>query len=103
MKLSKRQLQAQKEREESEIRRKACSVPFTEEEWHTWENPDDEIYTIDLIKKYLRTDAQKSWLSVEDLTISDILSGRFNENQEPIVQSFFDDWNNKLGSKHFGF
>jgi hypothetical protein len=99
---SKRILQAEKERK-AFLERLAIinqNIPITEEEFLLWENSEEE-YVVPLIKKYLRTDAQKLWLFVEDLSIEDMLNGRFDQTQEVMVKLYFKEWNQKLGTKHF--
>lgn len=73
------------------------------DELFNWENPDSEEVSIDLIKKYLRTPAQKEMLDKFDLTIADLLNGRYAQAYAAAVQSIFDDWNQRLGEKHFGY
>jgi hypothetical protein len=100
--MSKRIAEAQARRAAEEARRKACLIPFTEEEWHLWENGDEE-YVVPLIKKYLRTPGQASELFAMDYTIEDALNGRIaGEENHKTVTAMFTDWNQKLGYKHFG-
>ena len=93
---------AQQEAIRAEARRKACLIPFTQDEWLLWENGDEE-YVIPLIKKYLRTPEQKARLNAADVTIEDCLNARIEGGTPEWVYDMFNDWNQKLGSKHFGF
>ena len=77
-------------------------VPMTEEEFHLWENADEE-YVVPLIKKYLHTPGQVSQLFAMDATIEDALNGRIaGEENHEVIAAMFSDWNEKLGSKRFG-
>jgi hypothetical protein len=76
-------------------------VPMTEEEFHLWENAEEE-YVVPLIKKYLRTPEQKVQLDAADYTIEDCLNGRIEGGTPEWVYQMYADWNAKLGAKHFG-
>jgi len=73
------------------------------EDCYNFLNPDSEENTIDFIKTYLRTEEQRNWLHEQDLTLADILNGRFNGRQESRVKAIQAEWNEKLGQKVFGF
>lgn len=62
---------------------------------------DDEEWPIRVIKMHLRTEEQRAWLAVQDYGIEDILSNR--THSEPEIEAMYDDWNNKLGIKVFGY
>lgn len=97
-----RLLAAQAQREATEMRRNACLIAFTEEEWHLWENGDEE-YVIPLIKSKLRTGAEKSMLDMLDISVEDMLNGRVEGTEkQDFVHALFDMWNQRLGYKHFG-
>lgn len=101
--MNKRIAAAQAARAAEEARRKACLVPFTEEEFHLWEQADEE-YVVPLIKKYLRTEAQKKEMNDFDITIEDMLNGRVaGEDAQKFVATTFMLWNARLGYKHFGY
>lgn len=88
----------------SEARRKACLVPFTEEEWHLWDDICDEEYVVPLIKKYLRTPEHKKMLDALDISIEDMLNGRVEgEEKHEVVEAMFAVWNQTLGYKRFGY
>jgi hypothetical protein len=90
--------QAQVDRE---ARRKVCGVPFTEEDFYVFENGEEE-HVIPLIKLYLLTPEQKAWLTAADLTIADLLNGRYTVSFAGKVSEIYADWNAKLKTKHFG-
>jgi hypothetical protein len=82
--------------------RKQCLIPFTDEEWHLWENGEEE-YIVPLIKKYLCTPEQKEELNAADITIEDCLNARIEGGIPGWVNAMFGDWNWKLGYPYFGF
>lgn len=55
------------------------------------------------IKKHLLSNPQKQWLSYHNLDIADLLNGRFLIPLANMVDDILNDWNTKLGYKHFGF
>lgn len=63
----------------------------------------DEYLIVIGIKKYLRTPEQKEMLNSFDLSVEDILNGRFYRAEEEMVENIFENWNYKLGKKVFGF
>jgi len=75
---------------------------MTKEEWVKecgfFEN---EYYLIGAIKKYLLKEEQKEKLLKVNLSISDILNGRFYEEDSILIESLFEDWNNTLGWNEF--
>jgi len=88
--------------QQSEMKRKQCLIPFTDEEWHLWDQNCEEEYVVPLIKKYLRTGEQREMLSDVDYSIEDCLNGRVEgEAQQAFVNAMFAEWNAKLGYKHF--
>lgn len=78
-------------------------ITMTEEDQFNWDNPDTEEDTIRLIKKYLRTPEQKALLDEADLSIEDLLNGRYANGYQGLAESLFADWNQRLGKKEFGF
>ena len=71
-----------------------------------WQNNGEfyeESYLVEAIKKYLRTDDHRKTLGELDLSIEDLLNGRYNYKQHKKVDKIFDDWNQKLGFIAFGF
>ena len=78
---------------------------LSEEIIYELEHPDHEEPIVDIIKEYLRTDEQRRWMETQDLTIADILNGRFcgTEATVMIIESMFRDWNEKIGKRIFGF
>ena len=102
--MNKRIAAAQAARAASEAKRKACLIPFTEEEWHLWDENCEEEYVVPLIKKYLRTPGQASALYSMDATIEDCLNGRVAGGASwQVITHMFEDWNKKLGYHRFGF
>lgn len=90
--------------EASLLKRKECILPFTEEEWHLWDENGEEEYVVPLIKKYLRTDEQRQQMNAYDISIEDMLNGRVEgEEAQNFTALTFLDWNQKLGYKHFGY
>ncbi len=63
---------------------------------------DKEENTVELIKKYLQTEQDRKAMYDEDMSIYDMLNGRYNEEQEIVVLEIFERWNQKLGTKTFG-
>jgi len=62
-----------------------------------------EHYLIKAIKKHLRTPQQKATMDKLDMSIEDMLNGRTSGNAMwDAEQKIFDEWNSKLGYKHFG-
>ncbi len=64
---------------------------------------DKEEYLVAAIKRCLRTDEQRQLLYTADLSIEDLLNGRYSIQYSVMVQHIFDEWNKKLGWKEFGF
>jgi len=74
------------------------------EECHNFLYANTESDTVRFIKAHLRTPEQKKWLDEQDLSIEDILNGRFGavDGQEAYIQGkLFVDWNTKLGRTYF--
>lgn len=61
----------------------------------------EEYELVMFIMEILIAPAQTQWLNTQNLTIADLLNGRFNGDQEPTVQALFRDWNLKLGTRLF--
>jgi len=63
----------------------------------------EEHYLVEAITKHLLTPPQRAWLHREALSIEDMLNGRIEGNlRQKYAQQIFDEWNQKLGFKHFG-
>jgi hypothetical protein len=71
---------------------------FLESDW------DDEEYLVEAIKLHLRTPQQKKILDSMDLSIYDILNGRYGDvaGQDKKIEKIYQEWNDKLGFKNFG-
>lgn len=67
---------------------------FLEEEFH------EEHRLVTAIKTYLLTDKQKKALYKKDLSIEDMLNGRYVGTSEKFVYKILDEWNEKLGFKY---
>lgn len=62
----------------------------------------EEQYQVASIKKHLRTPEQKKILDEADLSIEDLLNGRYSkENEIATVSKCIVDWNAKLGFNYF--
>jgi hypothetical protein len=77
--------------------------PTKEELCRFFRQGDGEEYTVQAIKRHLRTEKQRQTLHEMDLSLEDVLNGRFTGTQEPVIQSMFDEWNAFLNKKTFGF
>ena len=65
---------------------------------------DEEYYLVEAIEMYLLTEEQRKRMFDANLTIEKILNGRFvSSDVGNVVQNILDEWNAKLGWKHFGF
>jgi len=62
---------------------------------------DSEEYLVAAIKKHLRTTHQRQWLALADISIEDVLNGRYGADMENAVRGILDEWNTKLGFTHF--
>lgn len=63
---------------------------------------DEEKYLVQAIKLYLRTPEQKAIIDGLDISIEDMLNGRYNGRQEKQVEAIYQQWNDKLGFRSFG-
>ena len=61
----------------------------------------EEHYLVEAIEKWLLTEDQRKLMFDHRLTIEKMLNGRYAE-AEPIVYAIYAEWNEKLGTKHFG-
>src|SRR5260370_21868357 len=73
------------------------SSGLPEEVCYTLPYPDREEHTVDIVKQYLRTSEQKAWLDAHDLSIEDLLNGRYGGDDEPGVEAIYGSFNTKLG------
>ena len=62
----------------------------------------EERYLVDAIKKHLRTEDQRRRMFNLDVSIEDMLNGRYTGDKSDAVRAIFDEWNAKLGFKAFG-
>lgn len=63
----------------------------------------EEHYSVDAIKRHLMDNDDIVTLSNANISVEDLLNGRFNGAQEPIIERIMDKWNQKLGHRYFGF
>jgi len=77
---------------------------MTKEEWEeACGYFDKEEYLVAAIKKHLLTEDQKQILFNMNLSVEDLLNGRYPIGQGELIQHiFYDVWNEKLGWKDFG-
>jgi hypothetical protein len=99
--MAKKAYQKTKQQIEEEALSQHTGIPI--EECHNFLNADSEADQVRFIKAHLRTSDQKDWLDKQDLSIEDVMNGRFNEHQEGYIQKMHEEWNLKLGRKIFGF
>lgn len=60
-----------------------------------------EWRVVDAIKHYLLSPEQKKWLYKQDLSVEDILNGRYDYKFEKQIIKILKSWNKILGVKHF--
>jgi hypothetical protein len=84
-------------------RENTMPIEMTPEDKHLWENCSKEHYMVSLIRRYLLTADQRETLHEADLSIEDMLNGRFGAAQESLVLAVFSNWNETLGEKYFHF
>lgn len=63
---------------------------------------DEEKYLVQAIKLHLRTPEQKAIIDGLDVSIEDMLNGRYNGRQEKQIEAIYQQWNDKLGFRSFG-
>lgn len=74
---------------------------FTEPQWRRIVD-DKENDLVIAIKMHLRTEPQRQWLHDHDLSLEDILNGRYPLKLASEVRiEFFKPWNDQLGWKEF--
>lgn len=75
---------------------------FTQKEW-TEETDQSEEYLVRHIRTYLLTEGERVWLFKMNLSVEDVLNGRFPINMMgEIKEKLFKPWNDKLGWTEFG-
>lgn len=73
-------------------------------EWKTYFINDmfqEEYQLVSAIKRNLLSDEQKKFLFDNDISIEDILNGRFSGDFDKEISMMLKDWNNKIGIKYF--
>jgi hypothetical protein len=94
--------QAQRERKQLQERMTLLTFTIDEETYLWYENYEEG--KVALIKAHLRTPEQKQWLFDNDLSIEDVLNGRFGSPQDAYITGpMFAEWNQKMGHHAFGF
>ena len=75
---------------------------MTQKEWDdiTCQNQDQLVRAI---RSHLLTEEQHIQMLLRELSIEDILNGRFRDSDEEFVNRLFEEWNAELGWKGFGF
>ncbi len=100
--MSRRKADFFQERNNQEVQELIRSSGLPEEVCNTLLHPDREEHIVGVIKQYLRTSEQKAWLDAHDLSIEDLLNGRYGGQDESEVAAIYGAWNAKLGKKMFG-
>lgn len=69
-----------------------------------WKNGEfcEEKYLVEAIKTHLRTKEHRQMMADMDVSIEEMLNGRYGGDLEPKVFQIYDEWNAKLGFKSFG-
>src|SRR5260370_4898241 len=65
------------DRNHREVQGLMRSSGLPEEVCYTLLYPVREEHTVDIVKQYLRTSEQKAWLHAHDLSVEDLLNGRY--------------------------
>src|SRR5260370_30767705 len=71
------------DRNHREVQGLMRSSGLPEEVCYTLLYPDREEHTVDIVKQHLRTSEQKAWLDAHDLSVEDLLNGRYGGGDEP--------------------
>ena len=61
----------------------------------------NEHYQVDAIKKHLRTEEQRKKMFELDVSIEEILGGRYPRSKGRAVDAILKEWNKKLGFRAF--
>jgi hypothetical protein len=61
-----------------------------------------EHYVIEAIEKHLQTEEQRQAIFNAKLSIRKMLNGRYWTGEEALVNRIYDEWNTRLGFRHFG-
>ena len=69
-----------------------------------WKDGDfiEECYAVDAIKTYLLTPEQKQWMFDHDLSIEEMLNGRYTWADKNGCYKIYKEWNYKLRVNAFG-
>lgn len=63
----------------------------------------EEKYLVQFIKKYCRDAEDRKAMERMDISIEEMLNGRFGGRFSSEVERIFAKWNKKIGYKYFGF
>src|SRR5260370_22849220 len=89
------------DRNHREVQGLMRSSGLPEEVCYTLPYPDREEHTVDIVKQYLRTSEQKAWLDAHDLSIEDLLNGRYGGHGEARAQPILEGLDPKTAAKKF--
>jgi len=78
-------------------------ITLTEEEKLHFTNPDNEAELVNAIRTHLLSKTQRQQLFDANISVEDILNGRFEERYSTLIDALFTDWNEKLGRRQFHF
>ena len=79
-------------------------LDLSAEEMGHFTNADNEAESVQAIKTHLLTEQERKKLYDANLSIEDVLNGRFDESHSGLIEEeLFPAWNEKLGYRHFGF
>jgi hypothetical protein len=76
---------------------------ISREQWEEYGVDQKEEYLVKAIKAVCLTLDQRQALFLLDLSIEDLLNGRFTLDKAPVANEIFADWNKTLGFHYFGF
>ena len=73
-------------------------------DWYAFsEGVWDEYTSCNFMRNKVITPSEKAVMSEMNLTLEDIVNGRYNEDQEFRIDKLFDAWNDRLGYHLYGF
>lgn len=79
--------------------------PTWEQVVEFWKEDGDfceEKYLVQAIKKHLRTEDQRKRMFDLDISIEEMLNGRYPMDKFDLVDAIYAEWNKKLGFQAFG-
>ena len=63
----------------------------------------EEHYLVSAVERHLLTEVQRKTMFDFHLTLEKMFNGRYGSQEEATVFEIFEQWNTKLGHKHFGY